>query len=86
MSAPLFKFCDSIAFREPEAARIDEPSKARASEDPEVSMPETTSERSYKTPLLLGTPFTLRLGATAIATARAKALKMLSRQWWLSLP
>ena len=40
----------------------------------------------YNTPLLLGTPFTLRLGAIAMATARANALKMLSRQWWLSLP
>ena len=40
----------------------------------------------YRTPLLLGTPFTLREGATAMATARAKALKMDSRQWWLSLP
>ena len=34
----------------------------------------------YSTPLLLGTPFTLREGATAMATARANALKMDSRQ------
>ena len=34
----------------------------------------------YSTPLLLGTTFTLREGATAIATARANALKMDSRQ------
>ena len=40
----------------------------------------------YNTPLLLGIPFTVRLGETAIATARAKALKIDSRQWWLSLP
>ena len=33
---------------EPEATRIDESSKARASEVPEVSMPETTSERIQK--------------------------------------
>ena len=32
---------------EPEATRIDESSKARASEVPEVSTPETTSERSH---------------------------------------
>lgn len=44
------------------------------------------SRGPYRTPLLLGTPFTLREGATAMATARAKALKMDSRQWWLSLP
>ena len=35
---------------------------------------------SYSTPLLLGMPFTLREGATAIATARANALKIDSRQ------
>ena len=38
------------------------------------------SRLPYSTPLLLGTPFTLREGATAMATARAKALKMDSRQ------
>ena len=32
---------------EPEATRIDESSKARASEVPEVSMPETSSERYH---------------------------------------
>lgn len=39
------------------------------------------SRGAYSTPLLLGTPFTLREGATAMATARANALKMDSRQW-----
>ncbi len=32
---------------EPEATRIDESSKARASEVPEVSMPETSNERYH---------------------------------------
>ena len=36
--------------REPEATRIDESSKARASEVPEVSMPETLSKRSHCEP------------------------------------
>lgn len=38
------------------------------------------SRGPYSTPLLLGTPFTLREGATAMATARANALKMDSKQ------